>query len=58
VKITNNKSFGLNPFTLDAAFKVGYRNVGFFANYSLLPRFDKNKTVGVYPITIGVSLHF
>ncbi len=57
IRIKNTSSFGLNPFTLDAAFKVGYRNIGFFANYSLLPRFDKRKTVGVFPLVIGVSLH-
>lgn len=50
-------SYGLNPFKLDAAFRVGYRRVGLFANYAMMPLFDKNKTVGVYPLTIGLTLN-
>lgn len=48
----------LNAFKLDAAVRLGYGDWGVFANYSLLPLFDKNKTVEVYPLTFGLSLNF
>lgn len=51
-------SFGLNPFKLDAAFRMGYRRFGLFVNYAMMPLFDKSKTVGVYPLNIGLTLNF
>lgn len=50
--------YGLNAFRLDAAVKLGYKDIGVFANYSLLPLFDTDKTVGVYPLTFGLTLNF
>lgn len=50
--------FSLNPFKVDAAVRLGYSNWGVFANYSLLPLFDKGKTVDLYPLTFGLSLNF
>ncbi len=50
--------YGLNPFKLDAAVRLGYGHFGVFANYSLLPLFDTQKTVEVYPFTFGLSLNF
>ena len=50
--------FSLNPFKVDAAVRLGYANWGVFANYSLLPLFDKGKTVDLYPLTFGLSLNF
>ncbi len=51
-------TYGLNSFKLDAAVRLGYGNIGIFANYSLLPLFDTNKTVEVYPLTFGLSMNF
>lgn len=51
-------AYGLNPFKLDAAVRLGYGSWGVFANYSLLPLFDTDKTVEVYPLTFGLSLNF
>jgi hypothetical protein len=50
--------YNLNPFKLDAAVRLGYANWGVFANYSLLPLFDKGKTVDLYPLTFGLSFNF
>lgn len=50
--------YNLNAFKLDAAARLGYGNWGVFANYSLLPLFDKGKTVDLYPLTFGLSLNF
>ncbi|WP_300659744.1 outer membrane beta-barrel protein [Fluviicola sp.] len=50
--------YGLNAFRLDAAVKFGYKDIGVFANYSLLPLFDTDKTVGVYPLTFGLTVNF
>lgn len=50
--------YNLNPFKLDAAVRLGYSNWGVFANYSLLPLFDKGKTIDLYPLTFGLSLNF
>lgn len=51
-------TYGLNPFKLDAAVRLGYSDWGVFANYSLLPLFDEGKTTAVYPLTFGLSLNF
>lgn len=50
--------YGLNAFRLDAAVKLGYKDIGVFANYNLLPLFDTDKTVGVYPLTFGLTVNF
>ncbi len=51
-------TYGLNPFKLDATARMGYGSWGVFANYSLLPLFEKGKTVEAYPLTFGLSLNF
>lgn len=51
-------TYGLNSFKVDAAVRLGYGDWGVFANYSLLPLFDTNKTVEAYPLTFGLSLNF
>ena len=50
--------FGLNPFKLDAAVRMGYSDWGVFANYNLLSMFEEEKTVGVHPLTFGLSFNF
>ena len=50
-------AYNLNPFKLDAAVRFGYADWGIFANYSLLPLFDKGKTIEIYPLTFGLSVN-
>lgn len=51
-------TFGLNSFRADATVRLGYRGVGLFANYGLIPLFDTDKTVAVHPLTFGMSFNF
>ena len=48
---------GANQFKLDASFRIGGENVGFFANYAILPLFSMEDTE-VHPLTFGFSLVF
>ncbi|MES2798511.1 MAG: outer membrane beta-barrel protein [Bacteroidota bacterium] len=50
--------YGLNPFKLDATVRLGYSWFGLYANYSLVPVFDKDKTVAVHPLTFGLTANF
>lgn len=50
--------YGLNSFKLDALVRLGYGDWGAFASYSLMPLFDTEKTVEVYPLTFGLSMNF
>lgn len=51
-------TYALNSFKLDAAVRLGYADWGVFANYSLLPLFETDKTTSVYPLTFGLSYNF
>lgn len=51
-------TYALNSFKLDAAVRLGYADWGVFANYSLLPLFETDKTTTVYPLTFGLSYNF
>ena len=46
-----------NRFKLDASLRVGGENLGFFANYALLPLFTMNDTK-VHPVSFGFSVNF
>lgn len=50
--------YGLNSFKLDGTVRMGYGSFGAFASYSLLPLFDTDKTVEVYPLIFGLTLNF
>jgi hypothetical protein len=47
--------YALNPFKLDASVRAGYKGVGLFASYSLLPLFDTKRVEKAYPISFGLS---
>lgn len=51
-------TFGMNAFKLDLTTRLGYGDWGCFASYNVLPLFEKDKTVEVYPLTFGLSLNF
>jgi hypothetical protein len=57
-KLKTKGAYGLNPFKLDASVRMGYGDWGIFANYALLPLFEKDKMVDAYPLTFGMSLNF
>ncbi len=50
--------YNLNSFQASATARVGYNDIGVFANYNLLPLFDKGAAEEVYPLTVGLALHF
>lgn len=50
--------YNLNPFQASATARIGYNDIGIFANYNLLPLFEKGAAEEVYPLTMGLSLHF
>lgn len=53
-KEKQKEKYNINPFTLDATARVGYKSVGLFVNYSVLPLFETNKTELAYPLTFGI----
>jgi hypothetical protein len=57
-KDVKRSSFDLNSFKLDATARIGFGSWGAFANYSLLPVFNTDKTVPVFPFSFGLSRHF
>lgn len=50
-------SSNLNLLKLDASLRVGGKNLGFFANYALLPMFTFDNAK-MHPISFGVNLVF
>lgn len=54
--VTRSK-FNLNPFILDATFRIGYGSFGAFVNYAILSTFKEGKTVGQFPLRFGISLN-
>ncbi|MBO6024032.1 MAG: DUF2807 domain-containing protein [Bacteroidales bacterium] len=47
----------INQFKLDASLRVGAENLGFFANYALLPIFTMTN-IEVHPVNFGFSINF
>jgi len=52
------RKYNLNPYKLTATARLGYKNIGLFANYSLLPLFENGKTEAAYPLTFGIRFGF
>jgi hypothetical protein len=50
--------FNTQPFTLDLTARMGYRNFGVWASYSLTPLFEDGRGPEVYPMSFGVSFTF
>ena len=57
-EFVNKGTYGLNPFKLDAAVRIGYEDWGVFASYSLLPVFDTKMTDEIHPFVFGLSFNF
>lgn len=60
VKYGDNKEkdrsgFNMNAFKYAATARVGYKDLGFFATYSLTPLFETGMGPELTPFTIGIS---
>lgn len=55
-QLRRRNDFNVNPFTLDATARIGYKNFTLFATYGLTPLFKKNKGPEVYPMTVGLQI--
>jgi hypothetical protein len=57
-----NGATGTKLLKLDASLRVGVKNVGFFANYALLPLLEIKDTetsnIMVHPLSFGFSINF
>ncbi len=54
----NNKikgDYALNPYKLDASVRLGFKYVGLFTNFSLIPMFDTKRVEKAFPLTFGLS---
>ena len=54
-KEKDRSGFHMNPFNYAATARVGYKDMGFFATYSLTPLFEEGKGPELTPFTIGIS---
>jgi hypothetical protein len=56
-KFTNVRraKYNLNPFVLDASFRIGYGAFGLFGTYSLSSMFKENTTIAIHPLRVGVT---
>ena len=54
--VRSHGAYHLNPFKLDAAFRIGWSHLNLFATYSLTPMFQDDQGPKVYPWTMGITL--
>ena len=54
-KEKDRSRFNINPFKYAATARVGYKDIGFFATYSLTPLFESGMGPELTPFTIGIS---
>jgi hypothetical protein len=50
-------NYNSTRFNLEGTIRAGYSYVGLFAGYQLTSLFNKNETVGVFPLRIGLSIN-
>jgi hypothetical protein len=53
-----HSDYYVNPFKLDATLRIGGNNLGFFAQYNLLPTFDETYGPSCHTANFGFSLNF
>jgi hypothetical protein len=53
-----HSDYYVNPFKLDATLRVGGDDIGFFANYNLLPTFNENHAPSCHTASLGFSINF
>ena len=49
-------AYHLNPFKVDASFRIGWSHLNLFGTYSLTQMFQKNQGPELYPFTVGITL--
>lgn len=47
--------YALSPYKLDASARIGFKHVGLFTNFSLIPMFDTKRVEKAFPLTFGLS---
>jgi hypothetical protein len=52
---THNQ-YHLNPFKVDATFRIGWSFLNFYANYTITPMFQKDQGPQLYPWAVGITL--
>jgi hypothetical protein len=57
-KIRESKDYHINPLQYGLTARVGYGNLGVYANYSLSTFFKKNEGPELYPVSVGLTLTF
>jgi hypothetical protein len=54
-KDKDHDGFNINSFKYDATARVGYKDFGLYAKYSLIPLFENGKGPELTPFTVGFS---
>ncbi len=57
-KIRESKDYHINPLQYGLTARIGYGNLGVYANYSLSTFFKTGKGPELYPVSVGLSLTF
>jgi hypothetical protein len=55
IKDKDHDGFNINSFKYDATARIGYKDFGLYAKYSLGSLFETGKGPGLTPFTVGVS---
>lgn len=53
-----HKDYYINRFKLDASLRAGGDDLGFYANFNLLPFFDESKAPTAHSLSFGLSWNF
>jgi hypothetical protein len=48
--------YHLNPYRMAAIGKIGWGKLNFFAEYNLMPLFEKNRGPELYAVSVGITL--
>lgn len=55
---TTEGKYNINPFHASLTARIGYRKIGLFANFNMLPLFENDKSRVAKPLTFGASFIF
>ena len=57
-KLKLKDDYHISPFRYSATVRIGFRALQLYANYSLVPLFEKDKGPELYPVSVGVRIGF